>query len=361
MYVSMTASSLLLFAADLIFSAEDRAQIMEIMRSGTINAATGPLRDNIESGWIFQGSFLLTQLAMFVFTLSIIRYTAGREWRRKLALPLADSFAPPWQTRLTHLVLALIILPGLIVFTGGVYQAAHQLASQWNMTSNYQEHIGELVSRWPWWFGIAVVGLAPGLNEELWCRGFLGRGLLGRYGPVVGIFLSSAFFGLIHMDPPHVVAMFCFGIVLHTLYLWSRSLWVPIVLHVLNNSIAVSVMIVPQFHESLGSVDESVSVSTYMGSVALCASVVWAFYQTRARPVVNINGGEPDWPPVFPGVELPSRGHYLVRDWPDRDWPAIKWNMMMAWQRLRWPTILIVVSGIILFALSIYTESLVSS
>ena len=54
---------------------------------------------------------------------------------------------------------------------------------------------------WPWQFGVLVIGLGPGLSEELWCRGFLGRGLVEHYGVILGVLLTSFLFGLIHGDP----------------------------------------------------------------------------------------------------------------------------------------------------------------
>src|SRR5207249_3638911 len=128
-------------------------------------------------------------------------------------------------------------------------------ASEFLPSMHYQESLEKMFGALPWWYGVLVVGLAPGVSEELWCRGFLGRGLVGRYGPVAGVLLTSLFFGALHLDPPHVVATFCMGAALHVVYLFTRCLWLPILIHFLNNSLAVLTTVVPYIRKLLD-VDE---------------------------------------------------------------------------------------------------------
>src|SRR5208337_4060578 len=104
-------------------------------------------------------------------------------------------------------------------------QTAEGMLEKFHLAFHNNDEMQKGFTQWPVWFGVLVVGLGPALNEELFCRGFLGRGLLGRYGTVGGILLTSLFFGLLHLDPPHVVATFVMGCCLHFTYLMTRSLW----------------------------------------------------------------------------------------------------------------------------------------
>jgi hypothetical protein len=86
---------------------------------------------------------------------------------------------------------------------------------------------------------VLIVGIAPGVAEEFWCRGFLGRGLIGRYGVVTGVLMTSTLFGILHLWPPaYVITTGLMGIALHFTYRMSRCLWVPVLIHTLNNSLA---------------------------------------------------------------------------------------------------------------------------
>lgn len=96
-------------------------------------------------------------------------------------------------------------------------------------------------------FSIAI--LAP-VVEEFMFRGVLLKRLIGKTSTWGGIVLSSLFFGLLHLE---VVGAFLFGVVASLLYLRTRNLLVPILLHILNNSLAVtSMFLAPTWPASIG-------------------------------------------------------------------------------------------------------------
>ena len=83
---------------------------------------------------------------------------------------------------------------------------------------------------------VSIVILAP-LLEEVLFRGIILQRWSVKWSVVSGIILSSLFFGLLHFN---VLGLFNFGLVMALLYLRTHSLWLPIILHSLNNLIAVS-------------------------------------------------------------------------------------------------------------------------
>lgn len=81
--------------------------------------------------------------------------------------------------------------------------------------------------------------LAP-ISEELYFRGLLHGWFRPRFGLWVRVLLSSALFGLAHFDSLAVVASsFVLGVANALLYERSKSIWVPIAMHALTNSVAV--------------------------------------------------------------------------------------------------------------------------
>src|SRR3954468_23799191 len=101
------------------------------------------------------------------------------------------------------------------------------------------EEMEKAFGSWPVLLGVFLIGVLPGIGEELWCRGFLGRGLVGTHGVVLGILGTSFLFGLIHVDPCQGTMAMLMGVGLHVVYQLTRSLWMPMLLHFLNNSLAV--------------------------------------------------------------------------------------------------------------------------
>ena len=88
-------------------------------------------------------------------------------------------------------------------------------------------------------FVIAVV--AP-ISEEIFFRGMLFGGLRRRLPTIAAAAISAAVFGALHAPtgPTAVPPLIAFGFVLALLYERSGSLGPAIVLHAINNSLALA-------------------------------------------------------------------------------------------------------------------------
>jgi membrane protease YdiL (CAAX protease family) len=235
-------------------------------------------------------AYLFGELASVAVALLVVRLVVGPAWGRRLSVRLPS---------LTQLLLALAAMPALLT----VPSLVHQLAALVLPSVNNLEANAALFGSWPLWFSVVVVGVLPGIGEELWCRGFLGRGFVGHYGWLAGVLLTSLWFGLLHVDPPYVVATFAMGIWLHYVYLTTRSLPLSMLLHGLNNSLAVVFAKYSAEIKPYESATDHVVVLVAIG--LLLAAVAWALFRGRARLVSTIDGGPPSWRPAFPGVEAP--------------------------------------------------------
>lgn len=236
-------------------------------------------------------AFFFTELIVIGFSLLVIRLVVGRDWTRQLALR---------RPGLAHTLLALASFPSLVMLGNFAYDV---LKNYLHVPSFGMEEAVKIFSGWPAAFAVLVIGFGPGIGEELWCRGFLGRGLVGNYGAVLGVLASSFFFGLIHLDPCQGTAVIFMGLWLHFVYLTTRSLWLPMMLHALNNSLAV----VAGHISGLEKLDEAggIPIVVLIASFVLLAGVAYALYQSRAR----LGPERPDqivlWRPAFEGVEYP--------------------------------------------------------
>ncbi len=85
-------------------------------------------------------------------------------------------------------------------------------------------------------------GLLAPMAEELYFRGLIHRWFWARFtdNPWLRVLLSSAIFALGHYDSVGVVASsFFLGLLCALAYERTRSLWVSIAIHAINNSLAV--------------------------------------------------------------------------------------------------------------------------
>lgn len=86
---------------------------------------------------------------------------------------------------------------------------------------------------------VLIVIIAP-LFEEFFIRGILLTRWSIKWGIPKAIIASSIVFGLLH---DNILGSFFFGFVMSILYINTRTLYVPIVVHMLNNLIASSISI----------------------------------------------------------------------------------------------------------------------
>ena len=84
-------------------------------------------------------------------------------------------------------------------------------------------------------FTIAVL---PALLEEMIWRGYILRSLRS-YGDGFAVVISAMLFGLMHGNLRQIPFAFIVGLCLGFLYVCTNNIWIPIVVHFLNNGISV--------------------------------------------------------------------------------------------------------------------------
>jgi uncharacterized protein len=87
---------------------------------------------------------------------------------------------------------------------------------------------------------IFVVAILPAVGEELFFRGVLQKLFIQwTKGVFFGVLITSLLFSSIHMQFLGFIPRVLLGMVFGYLYVWTKSIWVPIVVHFANNGIAV--------------------------------------------------------------------------------------------------------------------------
>ena len=91
--------------------------------------------------------------------------------------------------------------------------------------------------REPW--GMLAIAIGAPIGEEIMFRwGIMGHLLRRNSSVPASILVSAVLFGLMHMNPAQVFFAAAMGIMLGILYWRSGNILWPIILHVLNNSVA---------------------------------------------------------------------------------------------------------------------------
>lgn len=117
---------------------------------------------------------------------------------------------------------------------------------------------------------VGFICVAPAICEEILFRGLICNGLkkLGNIPAVLG---SAFLFMIMHGSPDQTVHQFILGVILALAFLLTNNLWVPIIIHFLNNFIAVTLSFVMYGDSEAGASTETAEI--YLSEYILYAVI----------------------------------------------------------------------------------------
>jgi membrane protease YdiL (CAAX protease family) len=244
---------------------------------------------------------LASQLATLALAVIVLRKRVGPDWKRQIGVRRPAAM---------HLILVAMTVPGLIIVAAGIQELVLRVSDPAN--SPNEAALRELFRAAPALVVLLAIAVGPGVVEELWCRGFLGRGLCARYGLAYGVFATSFIFAAMHGVPARLLVYTLMGAYLHFVYLAARSIWVPVVLHLLNNGTAVLIEFIPswtRFVEAFDRDETGLRRVTDVASLALLVFAGAALWSSRAQVFPDRSkeqeGTAEQWKPEYPGISAP--------------------------------------------------------
>ena len=88
-------------------------------------------------------------------------------------------------------------------------------------------------------FVVAVVAVVPAIVEEFLFRGLVQKSFERTMNPLAAATLAGAIFGVFHFNPFELIPLICIGGFLGVLRFRSASIVLPVLMHFLNNFLAV--------------------------------------------------------------------------------------------------------------------------
>jgi len=102
-------------------------------------------------------------------------------------------------------------------------------------TALKMEHWSEIV------LSFLLVGLAAAIGEELIFRKIIQNKLLSHWSnPHVSILVASLLFGMMHMQAQRILPLTLLGLLLGYSYYYTKQFVVPVLLHLLNNTLQLA-------------------------------------------------------------------------------------------------------------------------
>lgn len=143
----------------------------------------------------------------------------------------------------------------------------------------------------PFVLSLVIIGVMPGICEEVLHRGFILFTLKKHNNDFITMLLMAAIFGVFHLDPYRFLPTAILGFVLTYIMLKTENILLPIIFHTINNSVSVAL------GYNSGSLSANMSIMTVGFCIVLSAVCPFLFYmankmltasgkKSKAKPVI---------------------------------------------------------------------------
>ena len=152
-----------------------------------------------------------------------------------------------WQVFILAVVIMICAIPGInllgdinsrIEFPQSLDFIEQILKAQEEAAADLTKRFLEADNGWILLINIGLLALLPAIAEELSFRGTLQQLLCPRT-PHLAIWLTAVIFSAIHMQFYGFIPRMLMGALFGYVFVWTGSLWVPMVMHFTNNGVAI--------------------------------------------------------------------------------------------------------------------------
>lgn len=140
---------------------------------------------------------------------------------------------------------------------------------------------------------LLIVAVVPAIGEELLFRGVLQKTFVQlTKNPHWGIWITAFLFSALHMQFFGFFPRMLLGAVFGYLFLWSKSLWLPILGHFINNGTVVVLSYlnpesIDEMEESLFT-DNTTNMLISVLSLAFVIAILWFFKRVNSNAVDKV-------------------------------------------------------------------------
>jgi hypothetical protein len=188
---------------------------------------------------------IVSQFGIFLVPIFIFAFLDGRNISRYLSINIKPAFKT-----LIFAALAIIAAVPLINYLGELNQQMklpesmagieHWMKNSEDKAAKLTETFLNIKSSGGFLINLIMIGIIPAIGEEFMFRGVLQK-LFHQWTKNIhfAVIFSAFLFSAMHMQFYGFIPRFLMGVMMGYLFVWSGSLWVPVLVHFINNTIAV--------------------------------------------------------------------------------------------------------------------------
>lgn len=237
------------------------------------------------SGWAVPFLYVLPFIIVFLY----VWLRAKTKSRTALYRGIPDYPNPPARIGQVPLVFFILLLPVLVISMAIVIDPL----TEWMEMPEFIKKMFEQITQTNVPTFVAVVVAAP-LLEEWLLREVALKGMLQHMAPHKAILWSSIMFGVIHLNPWQAIPAFLMGCLFGWIYYRTRSYWICVALHALNNGLSfflVAILPTSIVEESLRHLvgNKTFFIVFGLSLVALVLSIFYLHKNLAPAPLLHLS------------------------------------------------------------------------
>lgn len=236
------------------------------------------------------------QLISAVFFFIIPVFFLSYSWYEKPLERLWLKKSPTTEQILLVIVLMFFIQP-FVNLTGFLNEQIHLPAALNGVErffTDYETKSEQLVNNFlavktvgGFLFNLFLIALLPAFSEELFFRGAVQNIFSEKFSKQAAIWVAAIIFSLIHVEMSGFFPRMLLGAMFGYILVWSKTLWLPVLAHFINNAIGVTAgFLKPENTIDIQKIEDFGKADTFVYgilSALITISILFMIYKTSKK------------------------------------------------------------------------------
>ncbi|MFN4145800.1 MAG: lysostaphin resistance A-like protein [Runella sp.] len=137
---------------------------------------------------------------------------------------------------------------------------------------------------------IGVIAVIPAFGEEVLFRGVIQRKIFHKIpNSHVAVWLTAALFSAIHLQFYGFVPRLLLGVLFGYLYMWTRTLWIPIIAHFVNNAATVFILFLNHRGVVNFDIEHTENMIPWVGVLLSLVATIGLLALIKNRPLSSVS------------------------------------------------------------------------
>ena len=135
-------------------------------------------------------------------------------------------------------------------------------------------------------FNLFLMAILPAFSEELFFRGAVQNILSEKFSKHTAIWIAAVIFSLIHVEMSGFFPRMLIGAMFGYLLVWTKTLWLPVLAHFVNNAIGVTAGFFKPEHADIQKMEDLGKSDTFIYgiiSALITVSILFLIYKTTEK------------------------------------------------------------------------------